>query len=456
MTLKTKIILASVLLLISLAVALGYAISPAAEAPLALIILGFALFIPLSILWPVGGLFGAVFLRHSLDIFTDKTITIFSLHINFAVALGLLVLLGALIYFLNGKINFKNLPLKNYWLFFLLVITLSLPLAVEPTTALREWLKVIISFSLFAVGAFYFGLKERREKIEKLIIWALLIPLALALYQIITSSGLIGFGLPSRAFGTYGHPNVLAFNLVIGIGLLFYLWRTHYIHKKWPIIFIGLGIIALLFTYTRAGYIGLAVFAIVLGLFEYRALTIKIFTLLGILALLFFPINNWLKTTYHYDLQNNPLIYRLTSQEEEFNSLDWRRILWQQSLNKFWQRPILGWGYGMFGNVLSTDRSDVDPPEAHNDYLRLIVETGGLGLISYLILQTSILYALFKRWRNYAPRTHQKLQFAIMIALTLTLLVESLSDNILHATALQWSWLLLLGASLAEPWKQTK
>jgi len=454
MTLKGKILLATSALLILLAGALGYAISPTAMPSLAAVIAGLAMLLPVAIVWPVGGLFGAVFLRHSLDVFSDYKIAIpfTTIDINLAAGLSILVLLACLIYFLNSNLSFKNIPLNKYWLLFIIGISLSLPLAQLPLTALQEWLKVIVSFCLFVVGAFYFGLKEHREWLEKLILCALIIPLIIALYQIVTSSGLIGFGLPSRAFGTYAHPNSLAFNLVLGLALLFYFWRKSLKYKKTIVAILLGGLVMLLFTYSRAGLISLLGLALIVGLLEYRAVTLKIAGTLVIIYLLFFPVNDWLKKSYQIDLQNNQLIARFTKAEEDYNSLDWRTALWHNSLQKISQRPLLGWGYGMFGQTLGPQNNEVDEPESHNDYVRLWVETGSLGLASYILLQLGIMWVLFKKWRSYEKRTYQKLQFAILLGILVAILIQSLSDNILHTTSLQWSWLLLLGASLAEPW----
>ena len=105
MTLKSKILLATSALLILLAGALGYAISPTATPSLAAVIAGLAMLLPVAIVWPVGGLFGAVFLRHSLDAFVETSISLPWLNINFnlAAGLGLLVVIGCLIYFLRPE-----------------------------------------------------------------------------------------------------------------------------------------------------------------------------------------------------------------------------------------------------------------------------------------------------------------------------------------------------------------
>lgn len=457
MPLKTKILLAISTLVILLGLALGYAISPTAEASLAIVFAGLAILAPVAIIWPVGGLFGALFIRHSLDAFVYKTINIplLDISLNLAAGLSLAVLVACLIYFSTSQFKWSQLPLKNFWLFFLITITLSLPLSRDLFGSFQEWLKVIVSFCLFAVGASYFGLKNRREWIEKLILAALLIPMALALWQIITSSGLIGFGLPSRAFGTYYHPNSLAFNLVLGLGVLFYFWSTSLRHKKWPTAVLILGLTILIFTYSRAGLLSLLAMVLIIGFLEYPKLTIKIIMTGALIYLLFTPVNDYLKQTYRVNLQDNPLIARFTKVEEDYNSLDWRKNLWLQSVTKIKERPILGWGYGTYGDVLGAQGNEIDLPAAHNDYIRLWVETGSLGLLSYLALLAAMAFALFRRWLRYKHRSFQKLQFAVLLGILGAIIIQGMSDNILHTSTLQWSWLLLLGASLAEPWKQS-
>ena len=55
----------------------------------------------------------------------------------------------------------------------------------------------------------------------------------------------------------------------------------------------------------------------------------------------------------------------------------------QDSLRIFAQKPVLGWGLGVFPDIypqFSTLATNLQVGMAHNDYLQLLVEMGVLGL----------------------------------------------------------------------------
>jgi O-antigen ligase len=73
-----------------------------------------------------------------------------------------------------------------------------------------------------------------------------------------------------------------------------------------------------------------------------------------------------------------------------------RGSIGRDGLHMLRQRPILGWGLGTFPTVYPQFRSfytNLFVNEAHNDYVQLLVETGGLGLAAAVWF----LWALYRR-----------------------------------------------------------
>ena len=71
----------------------------------------------------------------------------------------------------------------------------------------------------------------------------------------------------------------------------------------------------------------------------------------------------------------------------------------RDALKMFAARPITGWGLGVFPNVYPQFRSfhtNFFINEAHNDYLQLLVEMGGLGFAVLLWF----LWAALSQWRS--------------------------------------------------------
>ena len=97
--------------------------------------------------------------------------------------------------------------------------------------------------------------------------------------------------------------------------------------------------------------------------------------------------------------------------------LSGRGRLWVGYLEQYWRSPIFGHGLG----VTALARSYYDLP--HNEYLRLLVESGAVGLAIYA--------AAVLLWSRQIVARADPGERAFVIALLLALAVYAISDNIL-------------------------
>lgn len=109
----------------------------------------------------------------------------------------------------------------------------------------------------------------------------------------------------------------------------------------------------------------------------------------------------------------------------------------RDGLRMFAERPVLGWGLGVFPIAYGRYRSfysNLYVNEAHNDYLQLLVETGVLGfaaMVFFIVLLYRV--ALGQLWR-----ARESLPYATKLASLLGctgILVHSFSDFNLHIPA---------------------
>ncbi len=168
---------------------------------------------------------------------------------------------------------------------------------------------------------------------------------------------------------------------------------------------------------------------------------------------MFYPLDNYLITNYNFNLQSINLISRLTTRNEDSDSVKWRTDLANKVLPLFAKKPVLGYGYGSFPKVWD-DNKDItniwdNTSEAHNDYIKVAFESGIIGLILFLgifinLFYNQISFATKNRWMNIA--------FIASIAIYLVL---SLSDNMLHHTPMIW-WLWAVWGWWSAIYKSTK
>ena len=138
----------------------------------------------------------------------------------------------------------------------------------------------------------------------------------------------------------------------------------------------------------------------------------------------------------------------------EYNSIHWRIDMWEDGVKIAREKPVIGFGTGVADIIIEERRGkEHGSADPHNDYLKILLENGMLGLLSYFALIASILLKLYYSFvRSKMPKF--KSMLIIMIALTMALYIMSFGDNIIRNTALQWLYWMLLGGIFAVSDKQ--
>jgi O-antigen ligase len=236
---------------------------------------------------------------------------------------------------------------------------------------------------------------------------------------------------------------MLAFYLVLSLALCFVVYLISD-KKKVPITLYGLAAIlylaALAFTYTRSAWLGLLLIIILLGLTRFRK-----FLLISIIVL---------TISYFSFQQINARVQSLGSTDPS-SSIEWRIQLWGDSIGYFMERPILGYGVGTSNEVILNNRGPQTGSDfEHDDYLRIALDAGIIGLIAFLILITDLLSTLFKIYQQQNKPRLKVLAFVVFI-LAISFYLISFGDNILTDTALEWSLWTLFGGLIATQtnWK---
>jgi len=385
------------------------------------------------------GLYLLILLRPCLDFFTDRTVNVGSFNINFASAFAILALVFSAFVILKNVKKIKKIPLLSPWLIFLFVLIISLVTSVNITSGITELSRLLTILLLFVASFILIEKNKDLSILIKVIIISAIVPAIVAFFQFFTRTGLtIPFeGVYNRAFGTFAHPNLLAFYLLIALTLCFVVYLTSD-KRKMAIIFYGLlslfFLAGLAFTYSRSAWIGLVVIVLILGLIRYR-----IFLIFAIIILAF---------SYFSVEQINIRIKDLRN-VTPYSSIQWRFDLWEDGLEYAKQKPVLGYGVGTSKEIIMKNRGPrAGSPDAHNDYLRIGIEAGVIGLIAYLILVLSLIITLLKAYAKQKRPRLKTLTFIILI-LVISYSIIGFGDNILANTALQWSLWVLLGGVLA-------
>jgi O-antigen ligase len=414
-------------------------------------------------------------IRPAMDYWRDYNLFSFgSFDLNINGALSVFLLAWSAYFFIKNRQYFSGIPTKTTWLLFIAWCALTAIYSYDLSSTLRETIKAANLFSLFGI-CYVMSVKERKKFKEYFLKTALVAsatPLAMAVYQFLSKTGVEIDGVANRIYGTFAHPNILAtFALVMLAVLINEMFIAKNLKKEgvllpyekltqklatlfsnkiretelalhFQIYAVNISLILLLaiiaFTYTRIAWIGVATIFLIVGMVYYKKITLYILAGIALFFILFYPVNKYLIDTYNLNLQSIGLMSRLTSRNEDSDSIKWRADVASKVLPLFKKKFVLGYGYGSFPRVWDDNKDTTNiwdnTSEAHNDYIKIAFESGIIGLILFLIIFLNLLYnqisfALKNRWINI-----------VFIATIASYLIMGLSDNMLHHTPMIW-WL---------------
>ncbi|HYJ61532.1 MAG TPA: O-antigen ligase family protein [Actinomycetota bacterium] len=260
------------------------------------------------------------------------------------------------------------------------------------------------------------------------------IPLGVALVQYPTETGFHYSDGFARLSSTFNHPNpfgiYLSFLIIMGAAILPYLTSRVQIALVWLMAGCGL---ALLATYTRSAWIAAIVGIVIVTWFISRRVMVAVLVIGAVLAL----------TVPDISARFSDLDDTVTQSGAAGNSLVWRVEYWRQALDLN-DDPLLGSGL----SAVRVEGSEAKEP--HNDFIRVYVETGLLGLAAYLwFLWAAAKVALegIRRTRDGFLRG-VTIGFAGIIA---TYVVLSLVSNVITQLALLWYVGAFAAAAVAAP-----
>jgi O-antigen ligase len=335
--------------------------------------------------------------------------------------------------------------------YFLILTLLVIPLARMPITSAQEWTRQFAPFCAFLILMLYFrSLPEAlvRKSLSNgvvIIILASAVPLAVAMYQIVTNTGEhlnAGF---NRVDGTFPMPNGLAAFIALIVPILacaMELW-TDWKRRTFLGGWIAFALVVLVATYTRTAWISLAVSALVL-FFMSRRIRLGSLILVALLGAVGYVAVGSAIAARFSDLSGGAF-YR--------SSLAGRLNIWNAAAPLLFRNPVSGQGLGMFaidmglfeaGDVAGQASAPVIA--AHNDYLRVLVETGAIGFMLYFGTFVLFIRRGWKMWKEsdaLEPRVISK----AFVAVCLGQLVAYAAENMFGQPSLQFYFWSLAGVA---------
>lgn len=248
----------------------------------------------------------------------------------------------------------------------------------------------------------------------------------------------------ARVDGTIGNASFLAGYLLINALFAFWLmlekenlgWRIFYAAA------IVLNIFILYESQTRGALLALLAGIFILAMFFIFAsrqslaqlplrqpLRLKKYVI-GTLGLLILGVGIiWLNRDSHF-VTSRPTLKRMTHISLQEATSQTRLMAWQMTFKGFVERPIFGWGpenyYIVFNKYYNPNLYPVESwfDRSHNAYLDVLINTGIVGLITYLSVFVLAFWYLWRSWRQ------QKINyqtFAIFVVILLSYGIQNIT-----------------------------
>ncbi len=362
-----------------------------------------------------------VFIRSSLD-YVAQLSEAGSFNVA-ALATMTIIVLG-IFYIIYRKVNIFRYEEAGPFLIFIFFSAISLYQSTDLIESVSDWLRLWSALSVYLLTRILANSLQKTRRIFMVILMSSLIPLSVACYQHFSGSALIeeDFG---RLMGTFSHPNAFATYLVLMLAFCIaqVFEKQYLVSKKVLLPLVLISMILLVMTFSRGAWIVFVFILTFMGLFRYR----KVFLLIPVgVALLIFTMPMVLDRIYGlFD----------PSYTKSISSWEWRMETWSELFPLFLQKPFFGHGLGMVNIEMGF--------RAHNDYLRLLVESGAAGFLSYLYLTWVVVRKTWIDYRGSSAPLVKSLNLGLL-AVLFGFLVRQLADNTLrHTVVLMYLWMFV-------------
>jgi O-antigen ligase len=318
-----------------------------------------------------------------------------------------------------------------------------------PSTEILQWLRIGAATCVLALGAWKVRDRRRLEIVVATILIAALYPLFEGLKQLVTGSYVHTRAGFDALTGGFYHPNYFGFYLVVVLAVAV----AAIIETRSPrarVLLAALlvaGLVCLAYTYTRAAWIGFGVFVLLMAVLSYRRV-LAVAAVSILLAAIAVPS---LATSVNDRI--NEISHPKSGQDD---SWAWRTGEWNRMFPYGLSEPLTGHGFGSytrltyieFGSLDGTYSTQIEADRtkrgfgAHNDYLKMFVETGVPGVLLWIGMFVGAAVTMLRARRVPGLHAYGSAGAAMIIAF----IGMSFSDNIQAYTAVLFYALAFVGA----------
>ena len=335
----------------------------------------------------------------------------------------LVIALGAGHIALN-RVNLRRIPLFTPFAWFVAITFLGIALAPDKNRAAQDWTRIVGTLVLYVLIVDLMRTRADRRWVIRVVLLSAVVPLMVGMFQALTNGGNHDTAGFNRIYGTLAHPSPYGFYIVqlLPLAVVFLMHTRNRFGRLGLFAMIPIMLFSIYSTQTRGAWIGVLVMVMVVMWLRARWTLIFVPLILGAA---FFALPSVRQRVSGINSGE------CVSETDCKSSVLWRQKQWQAALRS--ASPIkvatIGAGLGDVDVVLGQF--------THNEYVRLLVETGVLGLLATIVLYKQLFDLTLKGYRGAETPYERDLILAFLLVVVSRFVMVA-SDNILVLVVLEW------------------
>lgn len=368
---------------------------------------------------------GMVLIRPAADVTT--TIPLLSTsgasNVNANALMSLVIIFLGISHIALNRVDVRRIPLAMPFAAFVGITILGVGVAPDANRALQDAIRIFGTLMLFILCVDALPSRTDQRWLIRVIVLSSIIPLTVGMYQLVTNSGDADKGF-NRIYGTFVNPPPYADYLVqlLPLAVVFLFHTRSRLTRLSLAVLVPLIAFSIYATQTRGAWIGVLIMLMVL--LWTRARWTLLFVPIAVAAMYFAVPSVRARVS---EATSGTCVSRTYCD----SSVLWRALQWQAAI-RIPSPPQLA----TVGAGLSAVDVTFGVP-THNEYVRLLVETGALGALAVFVLYRRLFFLTLKAYRNAASSYQRDLALAFM-AVFISRLVMAASDNILDIVVIEW------------------
>lgn len=335
----------------------------------------------------------------------------------------------------KNRLKYKNLLID--YLFYMFIAELIFIVIFQANLLVNiETQKVLIKYFYFLILSVFIFNNMEYNKVYKILKYFFYLSIFIGFLQVIGILETYNDGLHVRVESIYGHPNAFA-NFLAITGFIF---LSDYIlfKRKNSLYLFFLAVIFIFLTQSRTATI-LLLSSLLLLLYKSNTISMRkkllFFLVTGFILIIIFI---FVKDRFLYEILQ---ILEMDNIESIFQgnlngSFSWRLFNWHNLVNIYLESNVLS-GFGIGQTVSLNYEYTGNLAEAHNDYVRILVEKGLIGLTIHFFIIFLIVNKL-KKYSKYKDTYTSILIF--FICFQVTKFFDGLEEsNILMLLLIAWT-----------------